>query len=152
MGAAADGSPLVATLLGSSSTPMAVQAAAGVPTAAAPGAWPWKALRKSSELEVRRAAGAIDRLHTSETQRSALRGSSSGAGAVGAEAWPRLRVQIDAGLLSAPETVEFPTTGGRTAFMYFYPPTNGGVQVRPAWRVRGRHNHCHAAPARSPRL
>jgi hypothetical protein len=48
-------------------------------------------------------------------------------------------VQIDAGLLSTPETVEFPTTGGRTAFMYFYPPTNGGVQVRPAWPVRERH-------------
>ena len=33
---------------------------------------------------------------------------------------------IDAGYLSAPETVEFPTGGGLTAHGFFYPPTNKG--------------------------
>ena len=31
---------------------------------------------------------------------------------------------IDPGYLSAPRTLEFPTTGGLTAFGFFYPPTN----------------------------
>jgi len=37
----------------------------------------------------------------------------------------------DPGFLSIPETVEFPTTGGRTAFGFFYPPASAGF-VGPA--------------------
>ena len=33
-------------------------------------------------------------------------------------------MQIDEGYLSAPEAVEFPTEGGKTAFMNHYPPKN----------------------------
>ena len=31
---------------------------------------------------------------------------------------------IDPGYLSEPRVIEYPTAGGRTSFMYFYPPTN----------------------------
>ncbi|MFL5671342.1 MAG: S9 family peptidase [Chloroflexota bacterium] len=33
-------------------------------------------------------------------------------------------VTIDAAAISMPESIEFPTTGGRTAFALYYPPTN----------------------------
>jgi dipeptidyl aminopeptidase/acylaminoacyl peptidase len=33
-------------------------------------------------------------------------------------------VDLDAGYLSAPQAIEFPTTGGRTAHAFFYPPRN----------------------------
>ena len=33
-------------------------------------------------------------------------------------------LQIDEGFLSAPSAVEFPTEGGLTAFMNYYPPKN----------------------------
>ncbi|MDY6807269.1 MAG: S9 family peptidase [Cyanobacteriota bacterium] len=33
-------------------------------------------------------------------------------------------LEIDKGYLSVPETIEFPTDGGKTAFAFFYPPTN----------------------------
>jgi dipeptidyl aminopeptidase/acylaminoacyl peptidase len=34
------------------------------------------------------------------------------------------RVDIDAGFISSPQTIEFPTAGERTAHAYFYPPCN----------------------------
>lgn len=33
-------------------------------------------------------------------------------------------VNVDPGYFSVPETIEFPTTGGKTAWGYFYPPQN----------------------------
>ncbi len=33
-------------------------------------------------------------------------------------------LQIDEGFLSAPTSIEYPTEGGKTAFMNFYPPAN----------------------------
>lgn len=36
----------------------------------------------------------------------------------------RCSLQIDEGFLSAPSAVEFPTEGGLTAFMNYYPPKN----------------------------
>ena len=33
-------------------------------------------------------------------------------------------LQLDTGFLSAPEVVEYPTEGGKTAFMNYYPPRN----------------------------
>ncbi len=36
----------------------------------------------------------------------------------------RIVLQIDEGFLSAPSAVEFPTEGGLTAFMNYYPPKN----------------------------
>jgi dipeptidyl aminopeptidase/acylaminoacyl peptidase len=37
--------------------------------------------------------------------------------------------EIDPGYLSAPESIEFPTTGGRTAFGFYYPPRNRDVEA-----------------------
>jgi dipeptidyl aminopeptidase/acylaminoacyl peptidase len=37
------------------------------------------------------------------------------------------RLEIDPGYLSDPRFIEFPTTGGRTAFAWYYPPTNPRV-------------------------
>lgn len=36
---------------------------------------------------------------------------------------------IDPGYLSAPETIEFPTENGKTAFAFYYPPRNKGYQA-----------------------
>jgi dipeptidyl aminopeptidase/acylaminoacyl peptidase len=36
-------------------------------------------------------------------------------------------LDLDPGFLSTPRFVEFPTSGGRTAFAFHYPPTNAGV-------------------------
>jgi hypothetical protein len=33
-------------------------------------------------------------------------------------------LQLDPGHLSAPQKIEFPTEGGKTAFMLYYPPRN----------------------------
>ena len=41
---------------------------------------------------------------------------------------------IDPGYLSSPSHLEFPTTGNRTAFAFFYPPTNKDYESRPAER------------------
>ncbi|MFL6213120.1 MAG: S9 family peptidase [Blastocatellia bacterium] len=38
-------------------------------------------------------------------------------------------VAIDAGYLSLPETIEFPTTGGLTAFAFFYAPRNRNYEA-----------------------
>jgi dipeptidyl aminopeptidase/acylaminoacyl peptidase len=35
-----------------------------------------------------------------------------------------LAVEVDAAYLSTPDHIEFPTSGSRTAFAFFYPPTN----------------------------
>lgn len=40
-------------------------------------------------------------------------------------------VQIDVGFLSAPEAVEFPTEGGKTAFMNYYAPKNKDYKLPP---------------------
>ncbi|CAL5220350.1 g2347 [Coccomyxa viridis] len=49
--------------------------------------------------------------------------------------WETLRksskVEIDEGFLSAPSAVEFPTEGGLTAFMNYYPPKNKDFQLPP---------------------
>lgn len=42
--------------------------------------------------------------------------------------------QIDPGYLSSPVSVEFPTTGGVTAFMNYYPPANKDFKF-PAGRL-----------------
>jgi dipeptidyl aminopeptidase/acylaminoacyl peptidase len=41
---------------------------------------------------------------------------------------------IDPADISIPESIEFPTTGGRTAFGLYYPPTNGSFQRLPGER------------------
>ena len=33
--------------------------------------------------------------------------------------------------LSAPESIEFPTEGGLTSYMYYYPPRNGDFSMPP---------------------
>lgn len=38
--------------------------------------------------------------------------------------WGACPAQLDVGYLSAPEAVEFPTEGGKTAFMNYYAPKN----------------------------
>ncbi|KAI8473651.1 MAG: Alpha/Beta hydrolase protein [Monoraphidium minutum] len=40
-------------------------------------------------------------------------------------------MELDAGYLSSPTAVEFPTTGGRTAYMNFYPPNNKDFELPP---------------------
>ncbi len=40
-------------------------------------------------------------------------------------------MQIDEGYLSEPSTIEFPTEGGLTAFMNFYPPSNKDFKLPP---------------------
>ena len=37
------------------------------------------------------------------------------------------RLDVDAGYLSAPRHIAFPTSGGRTAYAWYYPPTNPDV-------------------------
>ena len=37
-------------------------------------------------------------------------------------------VDVDPAVFSMPEPIEFPSEGGRTAFAYFYPPTNPGYE------------------------
>ena len=44
---------------------------------------------------------------------------------------PQRPPQIDEGYLSAPQSVEFPTDGGVTAFMNFYPPKNKDYALPP---------------------
>lgn len=44
---------------------------------------------------------------------------------------PCVALQIDQGYLSVPEVIEFPTEGGLTAFMNFYPPANKGFALPP---------------------
>lgn len=36
----------------------------------------------------------------------------------------KLCMQVDPGYLSEPRAIEFPTEGGLTAYMNFYPPRN----------------------------
>ncbi|KAK9833647.1 hypothetical protein WJX74_001712 [Apatococcus lobatus] len=47
--------------------------------------------------------------------------------------WTALRrasnVEVDEGYLSAPSSIEYPTEGGRTAFMNYYPPANKDFQL-----------------------
>ena len=38
-------------------------------------------------------------------------------------------LQVDQGYLSQPETIAFPTTGGKTAYMNHYPPANKDFQL-----------------------
>ncbi|WP_310485632.1 S9 family peptidase [Chamaesiphon sp. VAR_48_metabat_403] len=38
------------------------------------------------------------------------------------------RVKIDPGYLSIPQSIEFPTTDGKTAYAFYYPPTNRDYQ------------------------
>jgi dipeptidyl aminopeptidase/acylaminoacyl peptidase len=49
------------------------------------------------------------------------------------EQWQALqqssRAQVDEGYLSQPETIAFPTTGGKTAYMNHYPPANKDFQL-----------------------
>lgn len=40
-------------------------------------------------------------------------------------------VQIDPGYLSEPSSIEFPTEGGLTAFMNYYPPKNKDFKLPP---------------------
>jgi dipeptidyl aminopeptidase/acylaminoacyl peptidase len=39
------------------------------------------------------------------------------------------RIEVDAGFLSTPRAIEFPTEGGRTAFAHFYPPTHPDAEA-----------------------
>ena len=56
-----------------------------------------------------------------------------------------LEVPVDPAWFSAPETIEFPTEGGLTAFAFYYPPSNpdfeGPGDERPPLLV-----HCHGGP------
>lgn len=38
-------------------------------------------------------------------------------------------LQVEQGYLSQPETIAFPTTGGKTAYMNHYPPANQDFQL-----------------------
>lgn len=37
--------------------------------------------------------------------------------------------QVDEAYLSAPESIEFPTEGGLSAYMYYYPPRNAHYRL-----------------------
>jgi dipeptidyl aminopeptidase/acylaminoacyl peptidase len=37
-------------------------------------------------------------------------------------------VEVETGYISMPESIEFPTTGGRTAYAFYYAPRNGDVE------------------------
>jgi dipeptidyl aminopeptidase/acylaminoacyl peptidase len=39
------------------------------------------------------------------------------------------RIEVDAGFLSTPRAIEFPTEADRTAFAHFYPPMNANVEA-----------------------
>jgi hypothetical protein len=39
--------------------------------------------------------------------------------------------QLDAGYISSPQSIEFPTAGGKTAFMNFYLPRNKDFELPP---------------------
>jgi dipeptidyl aminopeptidase/acylaminoacyl peptidase len=41
------------------------------------------------------------------------------------------RLDVDAAYLSVPELIEFPTSGGRSAYGWYYPPTNPDAQAPP---------------------
>ncbi len=59
------------------------------------------------------------------------------------------RVDIEPGYLSSPSSIEFPTTGGRTAYGLFYPPRNqdyvSPAGERPPLRVISHGGPTHAA-------
>ena len=58
---------------------------------------------------------------------------------------PSFEVTVDSSWFSVPQTIEFPTEDGRTAFAFYYPPTNPGfeapVRERPPLLV-----HSHGGP------
>lgn len=69
---------------------------------------------------------------------------------------PLLLLQVDSGYLSEPRAIEFPTEGGLTAYMNFYPPQNKAsllqccclvsvVLVHPRPCCHGRCSHSWSA-------
>lgn len=51
--------------------------------------------------------------------------------------------QVDGGYLSKPQTIEFPTEGGLTAFLNYYPPHNKDFHLpeseKPPLLIKARH-------------
>jgi len=52
---------------------------------------------------------------------------------------------VDAGSLSIPKAIEFPTEGGLTAHAFYYPPKNGGYEAPPGEKPP-LVVHCHGGP------
>ncbi|HXI95410.1 MAG TPA: prolyl oligopeptidase family serine peptidase [Candidatus Acidoferrum sp.] len=52
---------------------------------------------------------------------------------------------VDAGSLSIPKAIEFPTEGGLTAHAFYYPPRNGGYEAPPGEKPP-LVVHCHGGP------
>ena len=55
-------------------------------------------------------------------------------------------VPVDSGYLSCAEVLEFPTGGGRTAFAFYYPPTNRDFQPQEAGQLPPLIVKCHGGP------
>ncbi len=55
---------------------------------------------------------------------------------------------VDAGNLSIPKAIEFPTEGGLTAHAYYYPPRNQGFEAPPGAKPP-LVVHCHGGPTGS---
>lgn len=53
--------------------------------------------------------------------------------------------QVDKGYVSEPRRIEFPTAGGATAHMHFYPPANRGFRVMPG-ELPPLRVHVHGGP------
>lgn len=72
---------------------------------------------------VRAAAGGVAFVAASPTQAAALVRLDPATGQTTVLRWSS-EVTVDAGYLSAPQPIEFPTEGGLTAHALYYPPTN----------------------------
>ena len=55
------------------------------------------------------------------------------------------RKQVDKGYLSEPRRLEYPTAGGATAHMHFYPPANRGFRAMPG-ELPPLRVHVHGGP------
>ncbi len=55
-------------------------------------------------------------------------------------------VSLDPGYLSSPEVIEFPTSGGRTAYAFYYPPTNKDFQSQESGQLPPLLVKCHGGP------
>ncbi|MDX1988434.1 MAG: prolyl oligopeptidase family serine peptidase [Candidatus Obscuribacter sp.] len=55
-------------------------------------------------------------------------------------------LSLDSGYLSSPEVIEFPTSGGRTAFAFYYPPTNKDFQSQESGQLPPLLVKCHGGP------
>jgi len=54
-------------------------------------------------------------------------------------------VEIDSTCISAPEHIQFPSSGGRTAYAFYYPPANGDFEPPPG-ELPPLIVHCHGGP------